>query len=60
MVGDFNMVFNPNMDCFNYLNINNPKARKVVLDMIIECNSIDCWREHFLEKGSIFGLKETL
>jgi exonuclease III len=59
MVGDFNMVLNPNMDYFNYLNINNPKAREVVLDMIIECNLIDCWREQFLEKRQYTWFKRN-
>ena len=30
--GNWNFVQNPEMDCYNYLLINNPRARKVVLD----------------------------
>ena len=32
--GDFNLVLDPSKDCFNYKTINNPKARKTVLDFI--------------------------
>ena len=34
----------------NYVNINNPKAREKVLNMIIEANMVDVWRELNLEK----------
>jgi len=30
--GDWNLVINPELDTQNYVHINNPKARKVVLD----------------------------
>ena len=29
--GDFNLVLNPDMDMYKYKNINNPKARNIVL-----------------------------
>ena len=35
--GDFNLILNPNLDCYNYTNLNNPKARQTVLDIIKEC-----------------------
>lgn len=44
--GDFNLVLNPEIDCFNYVNINNPKARKTVLQLIENKNMVDCFREH--------------
>ena len=50
LVGDFNMVLDPDKDCKNYVNINNPKARDKVLNLIIECNLIDPWRELNIEK----------
>ena len=32
--GDFNLVLNPELDSFNYVNINNPRSRQCVLDML--------------------------
>ena len=34
--GDFNLTLNPNLDSQNYLNLNNPRARLTVLDIIEE------------------------
>jgi hypothetical protein len=49
IAGDFNLVLNPDIYCFNYANINNPKARDTLLSIILEHNLIDCWREQNLE-----------
>ena len=49
IAGDFNMFLDPDMDCKDYININNPRARKQVLNLMIECNLIDSWRELNLE-----------
>ena len=49
IAGDFNMVLEPDMDCKDYININNPRARDQVLNLMIECNLIDSWRELNLE-----------
>ena len=38
--GDFNISLDPTMDCYTYKHINNPKARKYVLDMINENNHL--------------------
>ena len=38
--GDFNISLDPTMACYNYKHINNPKARKYVLDMINENNHL--------------------
>ena len=43
--GDFNLTLNPNIDCFNYKHINNPKARKIITNMIKENNLFDTFRE---------------
>ena len=43
--GDFNLTLNPNVDCFNYKHINNPKARKIITNMIKENNLFDTFRE---------------
>ena len=34
------------------LNVNNPKAREEVLNIMIEANLVDVWRELHLEKNS--------
>lgn len=45
MCGDFNISLDPNMDCFNYKHINNPKARNLVTSMVKENNLYDTFRE---------------
>lgn len=42
--GDWNLVLDIEKDYDNYLHINNPKARKVVLNLLEEENFIDVWR----------------
>ena len=42
--GDWNFVQNPEIDFYNYLHINNPRARKVVLDTMEENSLVDVWR----------------
>ena len=42
--GDCNFVQNPEIDYYNYLHINNPRARKVVLDSMEENSLVDVWR----------------
>ena len=49
LVGDFNMVLDQDKDCRDYVNINNPRARDKELNLIIERNLIDPWRELNLE-----------
>ena len=44
--GDFNLVLDPNKDCYNYININNPKSRFYFLDVIRLHNLVDSFR-HF-------------
>ena len=41
IAGDFNLILNPDEDAVNYVNINNPKAREEVLNMIIETSLVD-------------------
>ena len=46
------MVINPDIDTYNYLHINNPRARQTVLKFIEEDNFVDIWRVfHENEKG---------
>ena len=42
--GDFNLTLNPNLDSQNYLNLNNPRARLTVLDIIEEYGLADIYR----------------
>jgi len=49
-VGDFNLVMSPQKDYFNYLHVNNPKSRDKVLEIVLEYNLIDCWREEHIEE----------
>ena len=44
--GDWNLVLNSNIDTYNYVNVNNPKARDQVLEIISELNLVDIWRDH--------------
>ena len=42
--GDWNWILDTKNDCDNYLHINNPKARRVVLTLVEEENFVDVWR----------------
>ena len=44
--GDFNLVLDPQIDCHNYININNPHARSKVIQMMQELNLCDAFRYH--------------
>ena len=44
MCGDWNFALDPDLDYNNNLHINNPKARKVILDYIVEENLLVVWR----------------
>ena len=48
--GDFNMTLNPALDTFNYININNPKSRKYVSDLLLEHNLVDLYRYYNPDK----------
>ena len=45
--GDFNMVLNPELDTYNYLYINNPKACTAVQNMIDSEDLIDIFRQNY-------------
>ena len=45
MVGDWNLLAYPEIDGYNYKHINNPKARDVYLDNMVELDLHDIWRE---------------
>ena len=42
--GDWNMIMDVEMDSFNYVKINNPRARQSVLQLLDQENFIDPWR----------------
>ena len=50
MVGDWNLLLNPDMDGAHYRHINDPNARQNVLKLINDFNLYDVWREENLEK----------
>ena len=43
--GDWNLVLDPNIDYYNYRNINNPRSQEKVLNMMDLLNLSDVWRE---------------
>ena len=45
LTGDYNLVQNQRLDTYNYVGINNPKAKDQVLDMIEIYNLTDPFRE---------------
>ena len=50
IAGDFNLVLNPEIDMYNYKNVNNPNARNILLETMAQFDLIDCWREQNQEK----------
>ena len=45
MVGDWNLLLEPEIDGTNYKNVNNQNARVEVCNMLGELNLYDIWRE---------------
>ena len=50
IVGDWNLLLNPEIDCFNYKHINNPRARQEVLHIKNNLMLFDVWREENMEE----------
>ena len=42
--GDFNLTLNPKLDSYNYVTINNPRSRTILLDIINRLNLADAYR----------------
>ena len=42
--GDFNLTLNPKLDSYNYVTINNPRSRIILLDIINRLNLADAYR----------------
>ena len=49
IAGDFNLGLNPEIDTKDCVNIKNPNARGHVVEMIIDLNLVDVWRELNIE-----------
>ena len=47
--GDFNLILDPEKDCTNYKNVNNPRAREKLLEFIESNNLTDPFRENHPE-----------
>ena len=45
IAGDFNIAQNQDMDTKNYVNVNNPRAKEVLLSKMEEMNVRDHWRD---------------
>ena len=58
LAGDFNLVLDPDRDTADYVNINNPKAKDQVLNLMTDCNLIDVWARNELGKVSLHMEKE--
>ena len=43
--GDFNLVLNPDIDYYNYKNVNNPNARQKVIELIEDNDYVDVYRQ---------------
>ena len=41
LCGDFNLTLNPKLDSYNYVRINKPRARIILLDIINKLNLVD-------------------
>ena len=59
IAGDFNLVLNPELDYFDYLHINNPKARESLIETIFELDLVDCWRDINMEKKEFTWFKKN-
>ena len=42
--GDLNLVLDSLKDCYNYTNVNNPRSRQKVVDLITELELVDVYR----------------
>ena len=50
IAGDLNLTLNPDLDSHNYINLNNPRSREKVRNILQYFNILDCWRENNIEK----------
>ena len=59
IVGDWNLVLDFQLDCYNYKHINNPKAKEAV-ENILELEFTDVWRDKNPQCKRIHGENQTL
>ena len=45
--GDFNLVLNPEIDCNNYKQVNNPRSRNFLINLMKEKNFVDIYRQTY-------------
>ena len=45
MYGDFNLVLNLELDCYNYKHVNNQNARQKVIEIIEDNDYVDVFRQ---------------
>ena len=45
IAGDYNLALNQEYDTYNYLHVNNPRAKEKVTELIDELGLIDIWRD---------------
>ena len=58
LCGDFNLVLYPCLDSCNYISINNPRARRKLLETMSDCNLTDIYRYFHPNKKKIYMAKE--
>ena len=46
VVGDWNLLLDPSIDCKNYKHINNPHARNAVLNLMTDLKLFDVWHSY--------------
>ena len=59
IVGDGNLVLDPDLDCLNYKHVNNPRARRQVLSLKSDINLVDVWRENNPEDRKFTWIKKS-
>ena len=57
--GDFNLALNPTLDTFNYSNINNPRARNKLIEIMNDLNLVDYYRILNPDEKYIHGEKKS-
>lgn len=59
LCGDFNLVLNPDVDTYNYISINNPKAREKLLEIMDDLQLVDYYRVLNPGKKNIYMEKKN-
>ena len=59
ITGDFNLVQDQELDTYNYRNVNNPKAKEKVIEILEIYNLIDPFRELYPDYKRFTWRKKT-